>query len=81
MASVTIPPTAISLSPSLAAFSRSTTIDRNGCDAERLLLAWATTESFFTFVRMAAAPVRRSALLPAVTLIAMSDDANPPCAA
>ncbi len=66
---VTMPPTATSLSPNSAAFTRSTRISMNGCSSDRLELASATT----SIARIASSTVSvasaRSSLLAAVMLI------------
>ena len=81
IAAVTIPPTAISLSPDFAALSRSTAMEINGWSSDRLLDASATTPRSFTFARTASAASRSSLSLVAVMLTSMVDDANPPPAA
>ncbi len=77
IAAVTMPPTAISLRPAFAAASRLTSTAMYGWVTERLLSTWATWSSLLTSLTMADDAARRSASLLAVTLIAMSDDANP----
>ncbi len=72
----TSPPTAISLNPSFAAFSRSTITAMYGCVSDRLLVASAVTSRSCTALSTSSAAVVSWVCVFAVMFTSMSEEEN-----